>query len=125
MEELTYKRINETTVEINGDKYEKQHQDNSYKAFCECKLAVHCPTEHEAELLLAYLTGCGVEWSFSKYPILRAHYETYGENTCYTNNGIPATSLEYEEKSFYESKGFPVIPFSKELLAQWQSEREE
>lgn len=59
-----------------------------FEKFFESKdaLAVHCPCEKDAELLLAMFDDAGYKWFGGQPYSLDTHWYYYTKNTCYLNN---------------------------------------
>lgn len=77
------------------------------------KIAIHTPTEENANALLNVLDRL-YEWgSFEKLTSSNNEYQRYGQNTCYATsirlNG--KTYIEYEDLYFYGEKGREIVEF--------------
>lgn len=51
------------------------------------KIAVHCKTEEEAIDFCEQMDKHGLKWSTDSSYLRHNYYDTYGPETCYTNNG--------------------------------------
>lgn len=77
-------------------------------------IAIHTPTEENANDLLKVLDRLGYEWCNLEKLTSSNEYQKYGQNTCYTAlirlNG--KTYIEYCSLSFYEKKGREIVEFT-------------
>ena len=79
------------------------------------KIAIHTPTEENANALLNTLDRLGHTWcNFEKLTSSNNEYQRYGKNTCYAtsirHNG--KTYIEYCSLSFYRKIGREIVEFA-------------
>ena len=124
MEKLQYKRIDENTVEIDGVEHKREGVDTSFKAFSKAGFVVNCKTEEDTREFLAFVGRAGIKWYGGCSTLGELNYRPYKDKTCYSLN-YAGKGFGYSGDGFYESEGAPIVPYSRDLLMQWEKEREE
>ena len=77
------------------------------------KVAMHCPTEEEANKFLAFLEEKCVTWADGTRLTRRNYYDDLGEDICYSftdeRNGI--RRVKYDSISYYKRHKYTILEF--------------
>lgn len=87
------------------------------------EIVVNCKTEHDAEMFLMFLHGCGLTWAgWDLWGSVKGSlvtdgtcFHNYKERTCYMAdvNGVTYAPIEYIKREYED---LPIIEFSKAML---------
>ena len=77
------------------------------------KIAIHCETEEQSEMLMDILNNYDVKW-INRSRIITMHYVIYGKNSCYDMHNDPI-ALSYSPIRYYREENYEVVEFNKIL----------
>ena len=74
---------------------------------------IHCPTQKEAEQLLALANNLGFMWASGCSFIGRSHWDVYQENTCYFIDDGTYANVDFYKSEYPESTEYTIVSFKE------------